>query len=499
RAVCLDEFLVHGRMLSPATPRFGWNVWLVLRLATLLCSVIGSCWLLRAAWKPSYLFTRQLRHLAVADLGLSLVAPGYELGMWLMPGLPKHIGYFSQSCFRGFLCSSCFIETQIAAGVMGSALRWQRCPKALASTLIISWVSAAGIGVGDVLSTHFSETDTFAVVVAVVLCTTVLLSFLMYLISILAVLWTPSPSAVVRRASQRALAFPCSFLITVFPQWLLYVGLAPKDWFRHVATIAVYSNGCVNAAVYSWQNRHICSTVDWRTWRARNGRSLRQDDSHSSLAQSFHVGFGRVSRLFPQTVSSGTLSDSSKPTETDTQEAQLQQRRTNGLSMGLLFEVRGEGRWENLCIDTIHCRGCILVEGQVIPLQQEGSLWFSTTPMWLDLSGVVSGGSDEGCATDSPCRYIELEYRLVSSIPQSAGSASQGHERNSHCSVPLERGLWLVSESAAERTTEVSLVSQSTDEALALSPTRSIYTAGSVHSAAIRAAEVDSWAAFMGR
>eukprot|EP00913_Durusdinium_trenchii_P019509 g18339.t1 len=485
-------------MLSPATPRFGWNVWLVLRLATLLCSVIGSCWLLRAAWKPSYLFTRQLRHLAVADLGLSLVAPGYELGMWLMPGLPKHIGYFSQSCFRGFLCSSCFIETQIAAGVMGSALRWQRCPKALASTLIISWVSAAGIGVGDVLSTHFSETDTFAVVVAVVLCTTVLLSFLMYLISILAP-W-PSPAASSSRSSHSG----CFMLAS-----LRKIGSGTLLRLRSTAmavSMQLCTAGRTDTSVPLWiggarRQSDGFSFPRWcpRTWRARNGRSLRQDDSHSSLAQSFHVGFGRVSRLFPQTVSSGTLSDSSKPTETDTQEAQLQQRRTNGLSMGLLFEVRGEGRWENLCIDTIHCRGCILVEGQVIPLQQEGSLWFSTTPMWLDLSGVVSGGSDEGCATDSPCRYIELEYRLVSSIPQSAGSASQGHERNSHCSVPLERGLWLVSESAAERTTEVSLVSQSTDEALALSPTRSIYTAGSVHSAAIRAAEVDSWAAFMGR
>ena len=44
----------------------------------------------------------------------------------------------------------------------------------------------------------------------------------------------------------------------VFPQGLLYMGLHSSLWFSHVATLAVYSNGWVNAAVYSWQNRHIC-------------------------------------------------------------------------------------------------------------------------------------------------------------------------------------------------------------------------------------------------
>ena len=37
-----------------------------------------------------------------------------------------------QCLFRLFLCTSCIVETEIAAGVMTSALRWQRCPRILA-------------------------------------------------------------------------------------------------------------------------------------------------------------------------------------------------------------------------------------------------------------------------------------------------------------------------------------------------------------------------------
>ncbi|CAE7200917.1 unnamed protein product, partial [Symbiodinium pilosum] len=51
----------------------------------------------------------------------------------------------------------------------------------------------------------------------------------MYLTSLAAVLRTPSPSAVVRRASWRALAYPCGFLITAFPEWLLYARVIPED------------------------------------------------------------------------------------------------------------------------------------------------------------------------------------------------------------------------------------------------------------------------------
>ena len=472
------------------------EVWLGLRFATLLCSVVGSCWLLCAAWKPSYLFTRQLRHLAVADLGLSLAAPGYELGMWLLmfgdDQVTRNVSLLSRCFFRSFLCASCFIEMQIAMGVLGSALRWQRCPKVLASCLIISWITAALIGLGDAFSMR-ADTDTFAAVVAVVLCTTVLLSLLMYLISILAVLWTPSPSAVVRRASQRALAFPCSFLITLFPQWLLYIGLSPQDWFRNIATIAIYSNGCVNSLVYSWQNRRICPDSRRNTLRHNNSNH----SSHSSLFQSFHVGFGRVSRLFPSSNTLNTLNSLGESSNA---------RETECAQMGLLFEVRGEVEWEHLCIDIIHTQmGRVLLQDQVLSLRQEGSLSFSTVPIWLDVSdalgaaqgaqGALNSESSQGqLVADSPNAYIELEYRLVSRVAHSASSSATAPGRHSHCSVPLERGLWLISESAAERTT-VSLIStQAASEVSVLSPAHSTFTA---HSAAIRAAEVDTWAAFM--
>eukprot|EP00435_Cladocopium_sp_Y103_P023399 s2308_g5.t1 len=265
------------------------QVWLGIRLATLFCSVCGSCWLLRAAWKPSYLFTRQLRHLAVADLGLSLAAPRRlamssmaqrlddgGLGLWLVLGdgrVPRNITFISQCLFRFFLCTGCFIETEIAAGVMCSALRWQRCPRVLARSLILSWMLAALIEVIDAVSAR-GDLDHFATLVAVVLCTTFLLSLLMYLISMLAVLWTPSPSAVVRRASQRALAFPCSFLITVFPQWLLYIGMMPQhQWFRHVATLAVYSNGWVNSAAGAFAE-HLHGSSVFMLRRQENAKGV---------------------------------------------------------------------------------------------------------------------------------------------------------------------------------------------------------------------------------
>lgn len=36
------------------------------------------------------------------------------------------------------------------------------------------------------------------------------------------------------------------------------MGLHSSLWFSNIANLAVYSNGWVNAAVYGWQNRHIC-------------------------------------------------------------------------------------------------------------------------------------------------------------------------------------------------------------------------------------------------
>lgn len=458
------------------------QVWLGVRLATLFCSVCGSCWLLRAAWKPSYLFTRQLRHLAVADLGLSLVAPGYELGLWL-----RNITFISQCLFRFFLCTGCFIETEIAAGVMCSALRWQRCPRVLARSLIISWMLAALIEVIDAVSAR-GDLDHFAAAVAVVLCTTFLLSLLMYVISMLAVLWTPSPSAVVRRASQRALAFPCSFLITVFPQWLLYIGMMPKHhWFRHVATLAVYSNGWVNSAVYSWQNRHICG-VDWRRVQ-RVGRHSQENgrSSRSSLGQSFHVGFGRVSRFYPQTVSSEALSESSKET-TNCEAASAASGRGE---LGLHFEFHGEG-CEELCINA-HIDSYVLLQGHAMTLRQDGLLWFSTRPIWLDVTNILGDNWAEGGGSISG--HIQVEY--YRSFGQRGPCKSLQLPLHS-----LHPGLWLVSESA-ERA--VSLVPMSEMRSVH-SPSEEIFTvlspshgasSASIQSGDSHRREVDGWAAFL--
>ncbi|CAJ1409339.1 unnamed protein product [Effrenium voratum] len=354
-------------------------VWVMLRFALLFCSVVGSCWLLRAAWKPCYLFTRQLRHLAIADLGLALAAPGCELGLmiWAQCGLPD-LSLFSRCLFRSFLCAGTLVETQIAAGVMCSALRWQSF-RALARLLPFTWFFAALVGAGDACSMrgsgHFSD-DGFAKVIALVMCVNFLLALLMYVTSIVAVLWTPAPSAVVRRASWRALAFPCGFMVTGFPQMLLYIGVFPQHgWFRHFATLAVYSNGWINAAVYSWQNRHLCGA----------GIARRAEQNSCSLAPSFHVGFGRESRLFPQAVSS-------EPSEL-------------GAELGVVFELREStpGVHDHLRVDAVRTAGGVLLEGADLLLRREGGLCF-TVPLWIDASAIESAldaESSQGLASET--------------------------------------------------------------------------------------------------
>lgn len=367
---------------------------------------------------------------------------------------------------------------------MCSALRWQRCPRVLARSLIISWMLAALIEVIDAVSAR-GDLDHFAAAVAVVLCTTFLLSLLMYVISMLAVLWTPSPSAVVRRASQRALAFPCSFLITVFPQWLLYIGMMPKHhWFRHVATLAVYSNGWVNSAVYSWQNRHICG-VDWRRVQ-RVGRHSQENgrSSRSSLGQSFHVGFGRVSRFYPQTVSSEALSESSKET-TNCEAASAASGRGE---LGLHFEFHGEG-CEELCINA-HIDSYVLLQGHAMTLRQDGLLWFSTRPIWLDVTNILGDNWAEGGGSISG--HIQVEY--YRSFGQRGPCKS--------LQLPLHPGLWLVSESAERAVSLVpmsemrSVHSPSEEIFTVLSPSHSASSA-SIQSGDSHRREVDGWAAFL--
>eukprot|EP00439_Symbiodinium_sp_Y106_P051525 s5746_g6.t2 len=440
-----------------------WEVWLVLRLAALGGSVFGSSWLLRATCKQPtiYLFNCQLRHLAFADLCLSLVDPGYELAVWAIwpvgAGLPplfnicwlcveiprfdrrsqaplrarmmwsaspqrragdalssgslrrrrssrsnclqrsspewfgrggasfvqracsvgdlavggperrrrgmasstvsqeatKNLGrvigapattgsepvrpmlfidvsvhmlagmmaqtadrslaakLVRRGLFHALLCVVCFVEAQIAAGVLGSALHSQRCFSLLAKLLVFAWPAAAAVGAVDAVAMHLHTEGQrafgFTKVLEVVLFTNFLLTLLMYLTSLVAVMRTPSPSAVVRRASLRALAYPCGFLITAFPDWLLYIRVIPENlWSGRLASLAMYSNGWVNAAVYGCQNRHLCPgsrrTTPGLTLQGRRGSS---PSSPLPLLPSFHVGF-RVgdSRSLLQTASS---------------------------------------------------------------------------------------------------------------------------------------------------------------------------------------------------
>ncbi|CAE7457637.1 unnamed protein product [Symbiodinium sp. CCMP2456] len=294
-----------------------WEVWLVLRLAALGGSVLGSSWLLRATCKQPtiYLFNCQLRHLALADLCLSLVDPGYELAVWAIwpvgAGLPPLFNICCRGLFHALLCVVCFVEAQIAAGVLGSALHSQRCFSLLAKLLAFAWPAAAAVGAVDAVAMHLHTEGQrafgFTKVLEVVLFTNFLLTLLMYLTSLVAVMRTPSPSAVVRRASLRALAYPCGFLITAFPDWLLYIRVIPENlWSGRLATLAMYSNGWVNAAVYGCQNR-LCSPGSRRTTPglALQGRRGSSPSSPLPLLPSFHVGF-RVgdSRSFLQTVSS---------------------------------------------------------------------------------------------------------------------------------------------------------------------------------------------------
>ncbi|CAE7257665.1 unnamed protein product, partial [Symbiodinium microadriaticum] len=291
-----------------------WEVWLVLRLAALGASVLGSSWLLRATCKQPtvYLFNCQLRHLALADLCLSLVDPGYELAVWAIwpvgAGLPPLFNICCRGLFHALLCVVCFVEAQIAAGVMGSALHSQRCFSLLAKLLVFAWPAAAAVGAVDAVAMHLHTEGQrafgFTKVLEVVLFTNFLLTLLMYLTSLVAVLRTPSPSAVVRRASLRALAYPCGFLITAFPDWLLYIRVIPENvWSGRLASLAMYSNGWVNAAVYGCQNRPGSRlTTPGLALQGRRGSS---PSSPLPLLPSFHVGF-RVgdSRSFLQTVSS---------------------------------------------------------------------------------------------------------------------------------------------------------------------------------------------------
>ncbi|OLP81544.1 hypothetical protein AK812_SmicGene37912 [Symbiodinium microadriaticum] len=268
--------------------------------------------------------------------------------------------------FHALLCVVCFVEAQIAAGasrteyLRSDAARdhfSEAKPEAFhdwipiaslpkAKLLVFAWPAAAAVGAVDAVAMHlhtegqraFGFTKVLEVAAA---------SLLMYLTSLVAVLRTPSPSAVVRRASLRALAYPCGFLITAaaseavqkqreavrgsesteaFPDWLLYIRVIPENVSGRLASLAMYSNGAgptslpaacrpllfrflgaserclgglggwVNAAVYGCQNRHLCSSV--------GDRRTQPDDRKPRLFAFFALAF---TTFLPRRLPRGSL------------------------------------------------------------------------------------------------------------------------------------------------------------------------------------------------
>lgn len=314
--------------------------WRIVSYAALGLSATGSSWLLYASWSlPSFLFNQQLWHLALADLGLMFSAAIWELlGFLLWPGdtlpLPENFCLAGRSVMHFFLFTVCLIETQIAAGVLWSARHYHQ-NRILACILPTTWPVAAMLTISDALTmdtmVQGRDVSGTATIIAIVISVCFLSSLVFYILAIVAVICTPSPQAVVRRASRRALAFPCSFLATVFLAWLVYLGVLHRDVnprLMRLAFVAMYSNGWVNALVYSFQNRHMCLC-----WRGGQGQVVHMLTRRTPMVEpradagavpSFHVGFGSASStssIFINTV----ISDCSEP--------------VSKAAVGVLFEV----------------------------------------------------------------------------------------------------------------------------------------------------------------
>ncbi|CAE8724876.1 unnamed protein product [Polarella glacialis] len=390
---------------------------------TCALGILGSAWLLRASWSlPPYLFNRQLRHLAAADLGLMLVDPTYELIIALCwPGksqMPEPFVVTSRSLIHFFLFVVCIVETQIAAGVFASALHWRTWPRWLTRMLPFTWLVSAALAALDVMTmrTDVAGKDIggAAWLVATVLGFAFLLSLFLYVATIMAVLWTPSPSAVVRRASRRALAFPCSFLATVLLPWLVYSGVVTSQsnsWMWHLAMLSLHCNGWVNAMVYGWQNRHICPgrgrPSDLRVGRSslrRLGQQPFLAQSVDSVLSSFHVGFGCESWVSAGTsLSASTLSHCEMPSP--------RARAAGGAAVGVFFELRCELQNDSEVFVVSARLGLddCKVARPLTRLKLETArccppLWFTPSPLWLETSSASSSSrSKRSFVEEAPC------------------------------------------------------------------------------------------------
>eukprot|EP00931_Biecheleriopsis_adriatica_P078180 TRINITY_DN51647_c0_g1_i1.p1 TRINITY_DN51647_c0_g1~~TRINITY_DN51647_c0_g1_i1.p1 ORF type:complete len:592 (+),score=88.50 TRINITY_DN51647_c0_g1_i1:57-1832(+) len=462
---------------SPVITTLGLN-WDRLQDVTLAASAIGSCWLIRASWNlPPHLFNRQLRHLAAADLGMTLVDPCFELFIALLwskeAHLPKAFAIGMRSLMHFFLFVVCAVETQIAAGVLSSSLRWQQCPRYLAAVLPFTWPVAVMFAACDAVT---MATDIYghdvagsALATAIVICASFILSLLFYGASIVAVLWTPSPSAVVRRASRRALAFPCSFLATMFLPCLMYLGVIKGDVLCMIAVFTMYCIGWVNAAVYGLQNRRLCRGMGAsRQQPARCPEVIAAD-----ISTSFHVGFS-------------TESCRSASMEGSNQSSLL---KVPSAAVGVMFELRSS--MGQLCVLSGRCERCSakLLDSKLWPpLKLDSSSadhqhprWFTPSPTWLDLGPADSGSDHEhrspfSCC-ESKCSAASGEVFTTSSSSSGSQSAGSREASDDPCRcrgapevtgeqilqlkyqfdkelirvvrIPLEPGtIWLVSDSA---------------------------------------------------
>eukprot|EP00435_Cladocopium_sp_Y103_P030831 s2308_g7.t1 len=137
-----------------------------------------------------------------------------------------------------------------------------------------------------------------------------------------------------------------------------------------------------------------------------------------------------------------------------------------------------------------HIDSYVLLQGHAMTLRQDGLLWFSTRPIWLDVASVLGDNWAEGVGSVSG--HIQVEY--YRSLGQRGPCKA--------LQLPLQRGLWLVSESAERAVSLVpmsemrSVHSPSEEMFTVLSPSHSASSA-SIQSGDSRRRDVDGWAAFL--
>lgn len=294
-------------------------LWDIFNHGVSAASCLASAWLLCACWRSRHnLVTLQLWHLALADLGQSVVDPIYEICLatiWSSDSSnpPKMFTDISRTAAHFFLVSVCVVEVEIAAGIATSALHSTRASKSLARLLPWNWALSIMCAVLDFMTMHTKiipdshhDVAGSSPVVAVIVCVSFFLSFVLYIIAVVAVTCIPSPSLVVGRASFRALAYPFGFMATLFPVTAIYMGIVPNAcymvWLKW-AYPCLYSNGLVNATVYGLQTRFVAL----RRHDATEPPKIAEPRRDRVACGSFHVGFGEESLVSAEGVAAAPL------------------------------------------------------------------------------------------------------------------------------------------------------------------------------------------------